>query len=276
VPYLQGMRESLAAVKAYVDYHQGRKKGSSPKASSHNEDRRDNALKILAAAGPAVTEDASKRLLALYGLPVTPERLSRTEAEAVSAANELGYPVVAKVVSGDLPHKAAAGGVRLDLRSASEVQIAYQEILDKVSKSNPKVKVDGVLIQPMIRSGLEIILGVKRDPQFGPIVMFGLGGIFVEAIRQTSLRLAPITESDVKAMIREVPAFGRLIEKFHKNSSIEKLVVELLLRLSDLAADIGDAVEEIDINPVILDPGSEKAAGKATVVDALIVSRKLL
>jgi acyl-CoA synthetase (NDP forming) len=276
VPYLQGMRESLAAVKAYVDYNLRREKGLAPKNSSGNTDKRDSALKILAASGPLVTEDASKRLLALYGLPVPPERLARTKAEALAAAKEVGYPVVAKVVSPDLPHKAAAGGVRLDLRSASDLEAAYQEILDQVRKSNPNAGIDGVLIQPMIRGGLEIILGVKRDPQFGPVVMFGLGGIFVEAIRQTSLRLAPISERDATEMIREVPAFGRLIDKFHRNSKAEKLVVELLLRLSELAADIGDAVEEIDINPVILDPGSEKAAGKATVVDALIVSRKLL
>jgi acetate---CoA ligase (ADP-forming) len=277
VPYLQGMRESLAAVKAYVDYHARRQEKSfAVFQKSISTSQKQAAMQILAGAGPIVTEDASKRLLALYGLPVTPERLVRTKGEAVSAAKELGYPVVAKVVSADLPHKAAAGGVKLDLRIPAEVETAYGQMLDAVKKYSPHAKIDGVLIQPMIRSGLEIILGVKRDPQFGPIVMFGLGGIFVEAIRQTSLRLAPISERDAMDMMREVPAFGRLIEKFHKNSNTEKLVVELLMRLSELAADIGDAVEEIDINPVILDPGSEKSAGKATVVDALIVSRKLL
>jgi acetate---CoA ligase (ADP-forming) len=177
--------------------------------------------------------------------------------------------VVAKVVSADLPHKAAAGGVKLDLRNADDLGAAFHSMSATLARTHPKAKIEGVLVQPMIRSGIEIILGVRRDAQFGPVLMFGLGGIFVEALRQVSLRLAPISEADARAMIAEVPAFGRLLEKLHPGSRATDVVADLLLRLSAVAADIGDAVEDIDINPVILDP----AAGTATIVDALIVPK---
>jgi acetyltransferase len=216
-----------------------------------------------------MTEDKAKRLLALYDLPVTPERLARSGSEASAAARELGFPVVAKVVSADLPHKAAAGGVRLDLRTAAEVEAAYDEILSSVAKTRSSARIDGVLIQPMIRSGLELILGVKRDPEFGPMVLFGLGGVFVEAIRQTALRRAPLSSDDAREMIAEVPAFGRLLAKLYPGRNAERLVTDLLARLSALAVEIGDRVDDIDINPVMLDP----ATGRATVVDALIVPR---
>ena len=266
VPYLQGVRESLSAVKAFADYHARRREHvvDTPPAPRRVRER---ALQMLADAGPLLTEDASKRLLALYDLPVTQESLAKSKPEAIAAAANLGYPVVAKVVSPDLPHKAAAGGVRLDIRSAAELAAAYEEMMSALARNHPHARVSGVLVQPMVKGGVEIILGVKRDPQFGPVVMFGLGGIFVEAIRQVSFRLAPITERDARAMIAEVPAFGRLLAKLYPGSGAESLVVPLLMRLSELATDVGHAIEDIDINPVILDA----AAGTAVIVDALVV-----
>jgi acyl-CoA synthetase (NDP forming) len=269
VPYLQGVRESLAAVKAFVDYHARRRERviEAPAAAG---DVRERALQMLADAGPLITEDASKRLLALYDLPVTKEKLVASKAEAIAAAADFGYPVVAKIVSPDLPHKAAAGGVRLDVRTPAELEAAYEDILAAIARTRPDARVTGVLIQPMVKSGIEIILGVKRDPQFGPIVMFGLGGVLVEALRQVSFRLAPFAEREARAMIGEVSAFGRLLAKLHPGSGAVDLVVQLLMCLSALAAGIGHAVDEIDVNPVILDA----AAGTAVIVDALIVPRR--
>jgi len=197
---------------------------------------------------------------------VTPEIVVTSAAEASRAASKLGYPVVAKIVSPDLPHKAAAGGVRLNLGNAEALERAYAEMVAQVERTKPNARIAGVLIQPMVRSGLEVILGVKRDPQFGPVVMFGLGGIFVEAIRQVSFRLAPFDTREARAMIDEVPAFGRLVTKLYEGRDGAALLVPLLLRLSQLATDVGNAVDEIDINPVILDP----AEGRAVIVDALI------
>ena len=269
VPYLQGIRESLAAVKSFVDYHARRREHPAdvpaPSAAT-----RERAMELLESAGPLLTEDVSKRLLALYDLPVTRETVVESSAEAIAAAAALGYPVVAKVVSVDLPHKAAAGGVRLDIKSAAELEAGYAGMLAAVAHSHPDARITGVVIQPMVGSGTEIILGVKRDPQFGSVVMFGLGGVFVEAIRQVSFRLAPLTERDARAMIAEVPAFGRLLAKLHPGHDADKLVIPLLMRLSALAVDVGHAVEEIDVNPVILDV----ARASAVIVDALVVRRR--
>ncbi len=266
VPYLQGVRESLSAVKSFIDYH-ARQRERVVETPQVARDVRQRALQMLADEGPLLTEDASKLLLALYDLPVTLESLVKTKSEAIDAARKIGYPVVAKVVSPDLPHKAAAGGVRLDIRSTADLNAAYDEMMSAIARGHPQARISGVLIQPMVKSGVEIILGVKRDPQFGPIVMFGLGGVFVEAIRQVSFRMAPLTARDAREMIKEVPAFGRLLERLHPGSVAASVLIPLLMRLSELAIDIGHAVEEIDINPVILDP----AAGTAVIVDALIV-----
>lgn len=266
VPYLQGVRESLSAVKSFIDYH-ARQREQVVETPRSARTVRQRALKMLSDGGPLLTEDASKRLLALYDLPVTPESLVKTKSEAIDAACKFGYPVVAKVVSPDLPHKATAGGVRLDIRSTADLEAAYDEMMSAIARGRPQARISGVLIQPMVKSGVEIILGVKRDPQFGPIVMFGLGGVFVEAIRQVSFRMAPLTARDAREMIKEVPACGRLLERLHPGSVAESVLVPLLTRLSELAIDIGHAVEEIDINPVIIDP----ATGEAVIVDALIV-----
>lgn len=271
VPYLQGIRESLGAVKKYMDYHVRRAEVRAAPASGARvpSPSRDAALRMLEGAARVLTEDTSKSLLALYDFPVPEEIVVRSKKEALAAAQRVGYPVVAKVVSPDLPHKAAVGGVRLDLRHAADLELAYEEMLATVTRNRPDARISGVLIQHMVKSGVEIILGVKRDEQFGPIVMFGLGGIFVEAIRQVSLRAAPLSARDVREMIAEVPAFGKLLEKLHAGTDGASLVEGLLLKLSQLAVDIGDRVDEIDINPVILDP----ASGRATVVDALVVPR---
>ena len=277
VPYLQGVRETLSAVKAFIDYHARRRGEQTQQPSARTEPAgalkakvAAHALKILTESGSLLTEDVSKRLLALYDLPVTPEIVVNSAAEARDAASKLGYPVVAKIVSPDLPHKAAAGGVRLNLNNAEALERAYVEMVAQVERTQPDARIAGVLIQPMVKDGLEVILGVKRDPQFGPVVMFGLGGIFVEAIRQVSFRLAPFDAREARAMIDEVPAFGRLVTKLYGGRDAAALLVPLLLRLSQLATDVGDAVEEIDINPVILDP----ASGRTVIVDALIARRQ--
>ena len=269
VPYLQGLREGLLAIRAFIDYHARRKEPpKTPRAPPATQRQRDaQARAIIAAGGALVTEDEAKKLLALYDLPVPREVAATSKAEAVAAADTLGYPVVAKLISPDLPHKAAVGGVRLGLKSAAEVAAAYDEMTAGIARSHPQAKITGVLVQPMVTGGIEIILGVKRDPQFGPTVLFGLGGIFVEALRQVSMRLAPFDEREARSMIAEIPAFGRIFEKLYPGKNPETLVLPLLLKLSELAVEIGGDIEDIDINPVILDPASDRA----TIVDALIV-----
>lgn len=269
VPYLQGIRESLKATKALIDYHQLRREPNVHPAFRPNATRRASALRLLSGTRGILTEDSSKQVLGLYGFAVVPEILAESAAAAEAAAEKLGYPVVAKVLSPDLAHKAAAGGVRLNLKTPGEVRVAFESIRESIAQTVPAARVWGVLVQSMLQDGIEVVLGVKRDPQFGPTVLFGLGGIFVEAIRQFALRLAPLTSADAQAMVREVPAFGRVMER-HSPDAGSRLIVPLLLKLSDLATELRDEIEEIDINPVILLP----ATGTATVVDALFVSRR--
>ena len=270
VPYLQGLREGLKAVKALIDYAARQEAGASaPPPDATPSPRRAEAIALLAGAEGLVTEDTAKRVLALYGLPVSPETLATTQDEALAAANAFGYPVVAKIVSPDVAHKAASGGVRLDLRSAADVASAWRDLATGFAKAQPQARIAGVLVQPMAkpRGAIEIILGVKRDAQFGPMVMFGLGGVFTEVLQQVALRRAPLAERDARDMIAEVEAFGRLCAKLHPGADAARLVVPLLMQLSRAALDLADAVGDIDVNPVILDP----AAGTAVIVDAMMI-----
>ncbi|MFI4987196.1 MAG: acetate--CoA ligase family protein [Alphaproteobacteria bacterium] len=269
VPYLQGMRTGLRAIKAFIAYH--RRPAAPPaRPAPINETRRQKAQALLAAHGRMLPENAGKALLALYGFPIVPERLAATADAAAEAADAFGYPVAAKVVSADIPHKAQAGGVELTLRSASEMRAAVERILKAVAGNAPRARIDGILVQPMVQGGIELILGTKRDAQFGHTILFGLGGVLVEAIRAFSLRVAPLSEGEARGMIEDVPALRRILEKCCEGGfDAASLVAPLLLRLSDLVAELEDEIEEIDLNPVILDPRSSRAV----VVDALVVRR---
>lgn len=269
VPYLQGVRESLKAIKAFTEYHLGSSGNQVYREPSLDTKRRATATAILANAGPTLTEDVAKSLLELYGFPVVSERLTTSGEEAARAAEELGFPAVAKVVSPDIAHKAAIGGVRLGLRTREDVRSAVEDMREGISKLRPAARINGFVVQPMLPDGIEVILGVKRDHQFGGTIVFGLGGIFVEAVRQFSVRVAPISDTDAKEMVKEVPALGNIVRKFSSSLDISPLVAPLLLKLSDLAIELKDEIEEIDINPIILDPRESKA----TVVDALILRR---
>jgi acetate---CoA ligase (ADP-forming) len=273
VPYLQGLRESLKAIKALIAYHRDAPNETSSRTQSDEASapRREQARAVLSASGPLVTEDKAKQLIALYGLPVVRERLARTVAEAVRAADELGYPIAAKIVSPDIAHKAQVGGVRLALRTPAEVEEAFASINARVSAAMPAARIEGVLLQPMVSEGIEIIMGLKRDPQFGMTIVFGLGGVLVEALKQTVVRLAPIDEADARSMIESVPVLRAILAKQGGGREAMEVLVPLLVRLSDLAVDLADDIEELDLNPVIL----QTAPARATVVDAIIVRRGL-
>jgi acyl-CoA synthetase (NDP forming) len=272
VPYLQGLRESLKAIKALTAYHLDVPKAASLRIQSDEASapRREQARAILSASGPLVTEDKAKQLIVLYGLPVVGERLARTSAEAVRAAADLGYPVAAKIVSPDIAHKALIGGVRLGLRTPAEVETAFASIQAAVSAAAPAACIDGVLVQPMVSGGIEIIMGLKRDPQFGMTIVFGLGGVLVEALKQTVVCLAPLDEADARNMIEGVPVLRAILAKQGGRSEATEALVPLLVHLSDLAVDLADDIDELDLNPVIL----QTAPAHATVVDAIIVRRR--
>ncbi len=225
-----------------------------------------SAKALLAGRKTDLAEYEAKRVLADYGIAVTKEKLATSKEQARALAAEIGFPVALKVQSADIPHKTEAGGVRIGLADADAVAQAYEDILASSLAYAPQAKIDGVLVQSMVSGGVEIILGVNNDPLFGPAIMFGLGGIFAEVMKDVTFRLAPISRFDAEEMIREVRAFPLLDGARGKPKADVAALADAIVRLSALAIDLKDEVAEIDINPLFVLP-----AGKGVVAgDALI------
>jgi acyl-CoA synthetase (NDP forming) len=231
--------------------------------------RRDRAIGLLKRCGRTLAEHQSKQLLALYGIETPDEEIARSAAEAVTAADRLGYPIVLKINSSDLPHKTEAGGVALDLRDASQVRRTFETMLSTVAQRHPSVACDGVLVTRMAAPGIEMIAGAFRDPQFGPVVLTGFGGVLVEVLRDTTLRLAPVSESDVLAMLSELRGSEMLDGARERHASDRKAIVRILVALATMTIELRDFVDQVDINPLIV---HSEGCG-ATVADALIVQR---
>lgn len=193
----------------------------------------------------------------------------KTPEEAVSVARQIGYPVVLKVLSPDIVHKFDVGGVQLNLNSDSDVKQAFEKIINSVKQHLPEARIEGVIVQAMAKKGREVILGLKRDPQFGPILMFGLGGIYVEVLRDVTFRFAPVRELGAYRMVRDIRTY-KLLEgvRGEPPADIDK-IVECIERLSQLAIE-QDLIEELDINPLIVYPQGEGAV----VVDVRIMVRR--
>ncbi len=184
-----------------------------------------------------------------YGIPTAHGVAALTVEEAQAAAEKIGYPVAIKVISDQISHKSDVGGVQLNLRNGPAVAEAFEDMLDRIRQAYPRARLDGVLVQPMITGGRELILGGRQDPQFGPVVLVGLGGIFVEIFEEASVRVAPITQRDALEMIDELRGAPILRgARGHKPSDIEA-VVEALLRVSQLLSDFPE-IRELDINPL--------------------------
>jgi len=196
-------------------------------------------------------EPEAKTVCGEYGIPVTKFMVAETEDEAVKSADKLGYPVVLKIVSPDVIHKFDVGGVILNLKSSSEVQKAYNQILGNVGKHKAKAKIVGILVQEMAPESTEIIIGATKDPQFGPALMFGLGGIFVEVLKDVTFRIAPITEADAKEMITEVKAYPIL--KGYRNQPPADIdaIIRILVNTSRLVMDYTE-IKELDLNPIMV------------------------
>ena len=152
-------------------------------------------------------EPEAKTICMEYGIPVTKFRVARTAEEAVKFSEEIGYPTVLKIVSPDVLHKFDVGGVILNIRNGEDARRSYKKILENVKKLKPDAKIKGILVQEMAPSSTEVIVGSIKDPQFGPTLMFGFGGIFVEVLKDVAFRIAPITEEDAREMISEVKAY---------------------------------------------------------------------
>jgi len=256
VPYLQGTRETLRAIQTFVRYAGFCHRVDEPPTAgcSSPTDLPDWRRKLQRMQG-ALSEVEGRRLLAAYGIPGPREVVATTEEEAVEAAGRIGYPVVLKILSSHVQHKTEIGGVRVGLRDEVAVATAFHEVMDVTRRHHPQARLEGALIQEMIPSdAVEVILGALQDPDFGPVVVFGSGGVLVELLEDSTLRLPPLSREEALEMIHETRG-ARLLQSFRGRppADIEALA-DALVRLSQLAADLGDIITALDINPLMVLP----------------------
>jgi acyl-CoA synthetase (NDP forming) len=210
-----------------------------------------------------LTEVESKELVLGAGIATVETRLALSQKEAITISKEIGFPVVLKVVSPDIVHKSDIGGVKVGLTSVAGVVRAYKEIMAAARSSYPKARIHGVSVQKMVGSGVEVIIGMSKDPQFGPVIMFGLGGILVELLKDVSFRVVPLNRRDAAEMIREVKGYP-LLDGYRGRERVNvALLEEMILKISDLA-ERNPEIKELDLNPVIVGKNS------AVAVDARI------
>lgn len=196
-------------------------------------------------------EPEAKEVCAEYGIPVTKFRVAKSVDEAVKFADEIGYPTVLKIVSPDVIHKFDFGGVILNLKSSEEIKEAYGKILTNVKKHKPDAKIKGVFVQEMAPPSTEVIVGAIKDPQFGPALMFGLGGLFVEILKDVTFRIAPLTGQDAREMITEVKAYPVLKGYRGQPPADIEAIVQILLNTSRLVMDHLE-IKELDLNPIMV------------------------
>ena len=199
----------------------------------------------------SLLETEAKVICKEYGIPVTRFELAKNEDEAAQFSDAIGYPVVLKIVSPDIIHKSDIGGVMLNLREAKEARNAYKQILSNVKKHNAKARIVGILVEEMAPASTEVIVGSTKDPQFGPALMFGLGGVFVEVLKDVTFRIAPISEEEALEMIEGVRAYPLL--KGYRGSPPADInaIVEILLATSRLVMEHTE-IRELDLNPIVV------------------------
>ncbi len=229
---------------------------------------RDAAAKLInASKNKTLTEREAKEVLACYGVPVVGEKLVQSAAEAIAAAQSLGFPVAMKVESPAIPHKTEADVIRLNLKTTEDVKATYETVMANAAKYNAKAKINGVLVQPMAPSGAEIMIGATIDPQFGPLIVAGIGGVMVELIKDSTLELAPVTKLEAQAMLARLKS-RKVLEGFRGAEPVDReQLAEIIVRLAEFADDQKDLIAELDVNPLIC------AGSRILTVDALIVKK---
>ncbi|SHJ43968.1 acetyl-CoA synthetase (ADP-forming) [Desulfatibacillum alkenivorans DSM 16219] len=215
--------------------------------------------KALADGRSTLSESESKQVLNQYNIPITKEILATNAQELDQAVQEIGFPLVMKGCAADLAHKTESGLVKIDIRDAQEAREAFESMMSKMDSADK-----GVLVQEMVKGKRELVVGLTRDPQFGPCVMFGLGGIFTEVLEDIAFRVAPITKADALDMMAEIKG-KKILEAIRGMEAADKdMLADILVAVGKLGEE-NQAVSEVDINPLIL------TGGKPVAVDALVV-----
>jgi len=199
----------------------------------------------------SLLETEAKELLREYGIPVPDFKLIKSEEEITGLAKEINFPIVMKIVSPDIIHKTDAGGVKVGIKDGEEATAAYQEIISKAKKYNKNAKISGVIVYSMVPQGTEIIIGMMKDPHFGPVIMFGLGGIFVEVLKDISFRILPIEERDAGEMITEIKGYEILKGARGNPPRDIQAIEEVLVKVSKFTME-NPEINEIDLNPIFV------------------------
>lgn len=265
IAVMQGLDRAVIAIKSLLDYARLRKEVPDMVSSSKASARTVLEKTLKQAQGAALDEVASKKLLKAYGIPISKEGIAQTPAEAVKLAKQIGFPVVAKLVSAEILHKSDIGGVVLNLNNAAEVKKAFNDITARVKKVKGKPKLDGILIAQQVKADLELVVGASLDAEMGPVVLFGTGGIDIELLKDVALAGAPLDEAEARALIGRTKAGVKMAGYRGKPALHQASAVKALVGLSNLIADAGDRIASIDINPFLINPKTGVA------VDALIV-----
>ena len=268
IPVYTGEQRAFTALSHLAKFRESIDKGTlSPKESKDKAALRGRSTLsqlIKRTPTPVLNEIQCKKLLREYDIDVTQPVLTKSKEDAVAEADKLGYPVAMKIVSPQITHKSDIGGVKLGLNTQNDVANAYDEIMVAASEKAPNAIIDGISLQKMANPGLELVVGITKDSQFGPMMMFGLGGTFIEVLKDVSFRIVPLTREDAKEMIREVRAF-RLLEGYRGQPPVDiEYLEELLLKLSFIAEQ-NPEIKEMDINPLV---AYEKGA---VAVDARVI-----
>lgn len=269
IAFLQDIDQGFQAIKNLIDFGRASRRHKESAAQRAGLPPLPEVSGLLGGAARVMTERAAKQVFATIGLAVTRESLARSGEEAGLLAEKIGFPVALKIESPDIPHKTEAKAIRLNLGSRAQAAAAYEEVTRAARAFRADATIEGVLVQEMAEAGVEMIVGTTCDPQFGPMVMVGLGGIYVEVFRDISLRLAPVALGEAMDMIKELRSYALLSGTRGSGAADIDALAQAVVAVSRLAAEHEDRIVEIDLNPVRV-----YAAGNGIkVVDALIRTR---
>jgi acetyltransferase len=261
---------AMAALREYAKLQENKKSDG----AKTDEKAKKLALEVIAAARAdgrtSLTEIEAKKVFELYGMPTTKIGLAKTEEEAVKLSKEIGYPIVMKIVSPDILHKSDAGGVKVNIKTEAEAREAYNTILKNAKAYKADANIHGIAVQEMAPWGTEVILGSVSDPSFGPTVMFGLGGIFVEVLKDVTFRVTPVSKAEAEEMVGEIRGAPILAGVRGEAPRDRKAIVETIIKYSSMIYDLMDEIAESDANPVLVYAEGEGLR----VADARIILKK--
>lgn len=262
--------DAIASLRDYARMKAISLSSHQPCLDSDEDAAREVIRKARADGRDSLTEIEAKQVFAAYGMPVTTTELAKSEEDAVELARKVGYPVVMKIVSPDILHKSDAGGVKVNLKDEASVRDAYNTILKNAKAYKANAKVHGIAVQEMAPWGTEVILGSVNDPTFGPTMMFGLGGIFVEVLKDVTFRVAPVADTQALQMLDEIRGAPILEGVRGEEPRDKKALAEVICQYSTMIMDLKDEIAESDANPVLV---YERGSG-VKVVDARIILKK--